>query len=1550
MKKTFSLLLVLLTLSTLTFSQEKKEEIPSIGDVLSSVLAGDNAFKTYNEIAKREKAVCVDNTKKLINESVDKNSFYQAWNLNCIVLNSSQLCSSVKSHEKHNCSEPAKKPWYVNSLGKVKACISGVKKSWQEWFKFMKQAGQYVINSETSIKDKDNKSKTVKMRDHTNAQVSKAYASMKSYMSLEMTKHQDKYNVSASKAFFAVTGSLLNKFYKTVNKLIVKAAPKIGCYNTEAKTKYTCQILAEFLAEPLLMFKFIKLGPKVMKGTKIAALFRKQGYKSLKKAKRIVENTVPKKAVLKNAKLSDTKRVKKGLKITSSDGLLKSKSIKKQKSKAIIEAHKVGGPDKGVYQYSKADLKKKRKILIDGGFTDKETNKLIRSGITGSSSKKTFGEAFKGFDLSDYETKALSSVKPVREARQLPAEELAAIKNSNYPSGVTLWHKKVELYGENHPDYNTLLMSRDIALELDTPLKKKIFLEQAGYSKEEIEFAINSKFYSPKVENLDNASILKYEELSKNDKLKTGDGFDIYLNKIDKNKHLSKKAQDDIGIVFDIARKRKSVKSKKFVLRKAGYSEKEIDLLIKSKVFEGTPYDVSIWKKVVKENAPLNDKERVSKALSMTKKNNLSETEKARLAKVVLDSHQVGGPNKGVYQYTKSELKRKRQILIDGGFDGREANQLIRSGLTGKVSVDDFIKVSNNGETKIVRPHLRKSVVNETPSQEVILRNTKLGDKKRYKEALKLTNKSHSKKLEKALIEAHEIGSNKGAYSYTKAELRLKTKILRDGGFNSVEARNILRSGLAGRPPTRTLLKEADNKFLTYNKDLLDKKYLDKRKELHTLLKEKKSDRKPSVFLPLNDILKFIRKDADNTVKNIESLYFIDNKHSGGGLININQRIDRLSKSNISEKYNKDAFKNFEETRKYLLDERPEVSIETFVTVHKKMMKGGIEDIEKVQLGRFRPENVVGNVPSSYPINKLIKKELESNPYLLWEQLGSHSDDSFYGRILYPTTLNLNPKIIDKLKDVSPDVHSALKEANLYKEFLETNADLIKAKKFEKLKIPSELKGKFSNLDELEEAARKVNDSREAITTSQIVKGLTEERFLRFQKARSSLGDIDSPEKLDEYLNIVADFQRDLVSIHPFRNGNGRSTREFGLNYLLMKEGLPPVRMVDPNSDIYRSAAQWRNDVKEGMIASDNLIDDLIEREKMGLRIGNSPELLYPGRIPATKLKVKKGTKITDTDGVEYIPSQYYGEVIKRMIKEDPSFKGALDKNPTEAWAQINTKVKEVFQKNNMHYHHAKNGLERLEINMIDEDFIELYGKSSFDNKELFDFKMKTWYKDDIVWRGLASKNAEKTEPEIINMFKNLNNHMASNSVLRKRAGSPENIKKAAVEDFKKYNNDIYDDGLIKMAKDHSETGPMYGQSYGFSTSKNRTVGKAFAMGAMVIADYGSHKTPELQALLKSRVLVGARRGYKDVDLGRLKQLRGDFSYKYGRQQEVMGIGASDPDSISVIQRIDAEGEVIETFLRNPDKPNEVWLVKGDIRPGETPTSENLIKTINLIE
>src|SRR5690606_12466906 len=174
-------------------------------------------------------------------------------------------------------------------------------------------------------------------------------------------------------------------------------------------------------------------------------------------------------------------------------------------------------------------------------------------------------------------------------------------------------------------------------------------------------------------------------------------------------------------------------------------------------------------------------------------------------------------------------------------------------------------------------------------------------------------------------------------------------------------------------------------------------------------------------------------------------------------------------------------------------------------------------------------------------------------------------------------------------------------------------------------------------------------------------------------------------------------------------------------------------------------------------------------------------------------LKGEKGKTVMD--GGEYIDPRLYREIVKRIEKRDPSFSMRIEKDPLKAWDEINAEVTTVFQKNNIYYKHPKKGLERVEIGYVDDDFKVLYGKSSFDNQELFDFKMKTWYSEDVNWRGLASRHGSRSEEEILEMFKELNSHMASNSVLQQigRKSDPETIKQAALKDFEKYNDDIFD-------------------------------------------------------------------------------------------------------------------------------------------------------------
>ena len=96
---------------------------------------------------------------------------------------------------------------------------------------------------------------------------------------------------------------------------------------------------------------------------------------------------------------------------------------------------------------------------------------------------------------------------------------------------------------------------------------------------------------------------------------------------------------------------------------------------------------------------------------------------------------------------------------------------------------------------------------------------------------------------------------------------------------------------------------------------------------------------------------------------------------------------------------------------------------------------------------------------------------------------------------------------------------------------------------------------------------------------------------------------------------------------------------------------------------------------------------------------------------------------------------------------------------------------------------------------------------------------------------------------------------------------------------------------------------------------------------------------------------MGVFKAIKDVDLGRLHQFSQDFYYTYGRQAEVMGIGGADPDSVMIVQRINAEGDVVHTFARDPATPSMVYKINGRWVPedGLIP-QDRIIQKINIQE
>lgn len=103
------------------------------------------------------------------------------------------------------------------------------------------------------------------------------------------------------------------------------------------------------------------------------------------------------------------------------------------------------------------------------------------------------------------------------------------------------------------------------------------------------------------------------------------------------------------------------------------------------------------------------------------------------------------------------------------------------------------------------------SVKPQISSEAKVLTNASLADKERLQAAKGLLGTQLNPGQEKAILEAHKVGSGEtgkdsseaGVYNYKLGQIREKARILKEAGFNKEQIRSLMESGLAGRlPPT----------------------------------------------------------------------------------------------------------------------------------------------------------------------------------------------------------------------------------------------------------------------------------------------------------------------------------------------------------------------------------------------------------------------------------------------------------------------------------------------------------------------------------------------------------------------------------------------------------------------------------------------------------------------------------------------------------------------------------------------------------------------------
>jgi hypothetical protein len=217
--------------------------------------------------------------------------------------------------------------------------------------------------------------------------------------------------------------------------------------------------------------------------------------------------------------------------------------------------------------------------------------------------------------------------------------------------------------------------------------------------------------------------------------------------------------------------------------------------------------------------------------------------------------------------------------------------------------------------------------------------------------------------------------------------------------------------------------------------------------------------------------------------------------------------------------------------------------------------------------------------------------------------------DRIRGAIVYPRPRDLKPEAMNRLKASQPAL--AKKVLQYQKQF----------------------------------GADPTNRSEEL--TRELITALLKERVETFEKERAKLGELSTPAAVEKYVQLIANFQKDYVSIHPFPDGNGRTSRLL-LSFLAQREGLPAPRLVYPNEDLFWKVGMWQNQIREGMVATAKLKQDLILRLKSSQPLEDSVALATPVLpIPATPETLNQFEK--------YLRTRFSQSAeLKNQLKQDP--------------------------------------------------------------------------------------------------------------------------------------------------------------------------------------------------------------------------------------------------------------------------------------------------------
>jgi hypothetical protein len=610
-----------------------------------------------------------------------------------------------------------------------------------------------------------------------------------------------------------------------------------------------------------------------------------------------------------------------------------------------------------------------------------------------------------------------------------------------------------------------------------------------------------------------------------------------------------------------------------------------------------------------------------------------------------------------------------------------------------------------------------------------------------------------------------------------------------------------------------------------------------------------------------------------------------------------------------SEGGNAAAFKNMDRVNGFLKATVSPPCLERLLEVHRIAMRGSIDGIKRRAIGQIRCHAVVGS-ETERGLDRNQIRRLAKNPYLGFEPLDPHAlptskDERVRGNILYPDAAYLKPEAASRLEAHSPKVYAD------YLAFCEKNPE-------ERLNARDWQTAEFQTL------------------TKAIIEALLNERYAAFALVRGSLKELKTPEEVLGYIKAVALHYRDVISIHPLGDGNGRTVRYESLYAPLDEVGISRPRLTDPDADILKAPSDWVRDVERGILSTDALYRDITTRLQLGLRLEDSPEFLFPSMSREVMLELRyRGKKKTTKNVSMYrIDGAEFGAYLDIRFSRDDELYRKFKKEPLPSLEALRDDFKLLVKANKAYCHIPGRGLELVEIALIDHDATRMFGLITSQDAERWKYKMGRFYRSNLIWRGLSSEDGPLKPSEVLSTFTRLGWLTLCNNLASQARQSHSRLTTAVQREFLRYNNDLIGGKLGQAAADHVGSGPGYDTSYGLSTSRRWSIAASFARGLGLLG-YDKKEVLAAQDRLGDRLIVGAYQAKKDLDVRRFKFIDPTFSYKFGRQQEIVAIGGIDPDAVMTVQRVDAKLRIITSWVRNPGNPNLVYEIDGGFHPDD---------------